>query len=148
MAILTPEDVRAFISDSVPNNKLLDDLEFTDARVNVAIQMTLSNINTTPPMSMYTVDDFPYFSTLMYGTLWNLFSGQVALKARNNLQYSDGGLAVPVEEQFPLYMNLLQYYEATFKQELSRIKISINNDAAWGAVGSMYSYSWLTGECL
>ena len=82
-AILTPEEVRTYLSDSVQDNHLLDSIEFSDNRILLAMKMAISDYNTMSPATMFQGRDFPSLSVLLDGTCYNLFKGQVALSARN-----------------------------------------------------------------
>lgn len=142
MPIITPEEIRTFIQDQIPSNYLLDATEFTDERCNMAIKLMLSAVNVTPPFSLYDVDTMPasWYVIAMYGCLAHLFKGQSAFKARNHLSYSDGGLTIPVEEQFPFYLQLAEFYESSFMAMMKQAKISQNLESGWGDVHSDYAH--------
>lgn len=138
-SILTPKDVRSFLADSTGNNHLLDDVEFDDPRIWLAMRMAISEYNELPPVSRVTAEIFPGLSTLMYGTCYHLFAGQTALAARNQMSYSDGGLNVPVEERYGLYQQLSQYYNSLWTQSAKLTKAARNMESAYEFVYSDYS---------
>lgn len=139
MPVLTPDDVRLYISDNTESNHLLDDVEFTDERIALAIRMAISQFNAMTPTSVFDDVTFPDMSILMMGTLYHLFLGQSGLKARNNMNYSDGGLVVPVEEQFPLYAQLAEMYRAMFMDAARNLKNYLNIESGWGSLTSDYA---------
>jgi hypothetical protein len=79
---------------------------------------------------------FPSKHVMLLGTLWQMYSGRAALMARNQLSYTDGGLQIPVEEKYELYMNLANTFGTQFKEEAQKLKISINMESGWGEVRS------------
>lgn len=141
MAILTAEEVRTFIEDSVDANLLKDnEIEFTDTRINLAMEMAVSSFNVMPPKTGFTVDNFQEKSVLLYGTLVKLYEGQAALAARNHLSYSDGGVTLPIEEKYPMYSQLADTWRQLFMQEAARYKVQLNIESGWGEVSSDYAY--------
>jgi hypothetical protein len=129
--------VRRFVADSEDNNHLLDGLEFTDMRIELATDMAVSMYNVMPPISDVTDANIPN-AILLYGILWQLYIGQSALAARNQMSYSDGGLTVPIEERYQFYIQLAGQYETTFRQAAKDYKINVNLNSGWGNVQSDY----------
>lgn len=139
MAVLTPDEVRAFLADSEENNHLLDGVEFTDTRINLAMEMAVDSFNTIPPISATTIGSLRSKSILLYGTLWHLYNGQVGLAARNQMSYSDGGLTIPIEERYQFYIQMAQMYEQQFKSMVNDYKIAMNMESGWGSVHTDYA---------
>ena len=138
--VLTAEEVSTFLRDRVENNHLLDTVEFPPTIINLAIELAISEFNSIPPMSQHNLLDFPSKSILLSGTLYKMFSGQCALMARNHMEYSDGGLTIPVEERFQLYTALAGMYQSDFQNSARAIKTQMNLDSGWGGVSSAYGY--------
>jgi hypothetical protein len=136
MAILTIEEVQEYIRDFAENNHLLDGQEFTPTVIKMAINLCISEWNTIPPLSSATEDSFPFAakSILMSGTIWKLFAGQAALLARNTMNYSDGGIQIPVEERAALYLQIAELYAQSFMTAAQRLKIHLNMEDGWGYV--------------
>src|SRR4051812_21877968 len=109
--VLTLEEVQEFIRDKPELNRLLSDQEFNPSVIKVAMDLAISAYNMMPPISLVNIVTFPSRALLMEGTLAKLYRGQAALKARNTMNYSDGGLQIPVEEQFPYYFQLAEMFE-------------------------------------
>jgi len=139
MATLTTQMVRDYLADSKENNHLLDDIEFSDARIRLAIELALSDFNAMPPKSVFQALDFPYMATLLDGTCYHIFRGQMALAARNTMSYSDGGIDIPIEERFPYYTQMMQMFGEQFKASAAREKIQLNLESGWDSVSSDYS---------
>ena len=137
--MIAPQDVRELILDKIENNYLLDGEELSDVQIMLAQEMVLADWNSTPPTDAQTLQTFPYKHVLMFGTLGRCFMGQAALRARNTFQFSDGGIAVPLEERFAMYQSLGSMYMQEYQSAMSKIKISINMDQGWGSISSDYS---------
>jgi hypothetical protein len=75
-------------------------------------------------------------SILMEGTLWKMFSGASALLARNHMEYSDGGLTVPIEERMQLYTSLAGMYQESFLSSARAVKTHLNIEDGWDSVSS------------
>ena len=138
--ILTADEVRDYIRDSVLNNQLLDTEEFPLPFLAAAIHLAVSEYNMIPPVSVVDVFSFPNKALLLSGTLAKAFTGQAALLARNTMNYSDGGLQIPIEERFQLYMSLAELYAESFKTSAKQLKIYLNIESGWGSVSSEYAY--------
>lgn len=135
-SVLPIEKVREFISDYPEENLLLDKQEFTDTFMELSMELAVSEYNSLSPKSGFTEETFPSKSILMLGTLWQMYTGKVALMARNHMSYSDGGLQIPIEEKFELYRNLADSYGTQFMTAASRLKGSMNMENGWGEVRS------------
>lgn len=138
--ILTVDEVRLFATDYVPNNYLIDGEEFTDAYITMCISLGLDAFNALPPFSNSTLSTFPSKSILLFGTLWHMFEGKAMLLARNTMNYSDGGLQIPVEERSELYKNIANSFNANFKEQARALKIHSNMESGWGEVRSDAAY--------
>lgn len=138
MATPTPDEVRQYISDYAQNNHLLDAQEFQDIQITLATNLALSEFNALTPLSSYDSNTIPpqCYSVIMNGILYKLFAGQAALLARNHMEYSDGGLTVPIEERMQLYTSLASMYEQDFMSASQRIKAYLNIESGWGEVSS------------
>ena len=139
MSFLNVDDIRAFISDFAQNNHLLDGEEFTDSEIVLAMDVAVDLFNVLPPLFRHSRDTFPSKAVLMYGTLGCMFDGKAALLARNHLEYSDGGLTVPVEERYQLYRSLADGYKTQYQEMAAAYKIAVNMESGWGEVRSDYA---------
>lgn len=133
---LSEEEVREFIQDYPEGNLLLDKEEFSPTFINLSMSFAVEEYNAISPRTGYTLESFPSKSVLMTGTLWKMYSGKAAQMARNQLSYTDGGLQIPIEEKYELYMNLANNYMTQFMASATKLKISINMESGWGEVRS------------
>jgi hypothetical protein len=139
-ATLSPEEVREYLRDKTQNNHLLEGEEFNNTIINLAMDLAINEFNLMAPASAYTNETFPNKAILMSGTLYKLFLGQSALLARNTMQYSDGGITIPIEERFQLYTQLAAMCGEDFHTSSRMVKIQINmNDLGWGQVQTDYA---------
>lgn len=136
---LSPEQVRIYIKDRADSNYLITGEEFSDERIELAMELTVDTFNFMTPTTNYDLTSFPSKAMLLYGTLANLFSGQSALAARNQMSYSDGGLNIPIEERFQLYQSLAAQYGQQYSDLSKQWKIQANMESGWGGVSSDYA---------
>ena len=139
MAILTPQEVREFVYDKIEKNYLIDGEELSDTQINIAMELTLSEWNATPPTAADSLENFKYKHILMSGTLYRCFMGLAALLGRNTFAFTDGGLSIPLEERFQLYQALSGMYQGDFYSTMTKTKININMEEGWGSMGSDYA---------
>lgn len=137
--ILTVDEVQEILRDKPEFNHLLDDKEFSPTVITLAMDLAISAYNTLPPVSATNIHNFPSKSLLLEGTIWKMLAGQAALKARNHMSYSDGGLSIPVEEQFPMYAQLVEMYGQSFLMNARNLKTHLNIEQGWGCLPSDYS---------
>lgn len=135
--ILSADEVREYLSDYPDSNLLLDREEFSDTFIELCIGLALSEFNAMPPRTIFTNDElFPSKSLLLLGTCWQMFQGRSAMMARNHLTYSDGGLQIPVEEKYELYVGLASSFKNAFDSAAAKLKVHMNMEQGWGAVSS------------
>jgi hypothetical protein len=65
-----------------------------------------------------------------------MYLGKATLLARNTMQYSDGGLQIPVEERAELYLGLANSFRSQFTETAKALKIQLNMESGWGSVSS------------
>lgn len=134
--VLTVDEVRTYISDFAPNNYLIDGEEMSNTYISLCMDLAISAFNTMTPKSAYVPETFPSKAILLYGTIWQMYNGKALLLARNTMNYSDGGLQIPIEERSQLYMGLAQQFQQQFQQAAQAFKIQTNMEAGWGEIRS------------
>lgn len=139
-SILTVEEVREYLTDYPDVNLLLDREEFSDTFIELCIELALSDFNAIPPRSYHKIDDFPSKGVLMLGTCWEMFQGRAAVMARNHLTYSDGGLQIPVEEKYEIYISLANSFKTLFDTASAKMKVNSNMESGWGSVSGDQAY--------
>jgi len=138
MAAITVDDVRLFIKDS-PQSNYKGEAEFTTPQIERAIDFTISDFNSTPPLiTGFTKNDFPYLSLLLLGVVSHLYKGAAIHQERNHLPASSGGVSVDDSAHANPYLQLANDLRAEYEQKKSMIKISLNMAQGWGGIGSEY----------
>ena len=139
MPTLTVQQIRDSLGDDPANHHLLDGNEFPDSAVTLSMMLAVDSYNTMPPIGGATIDSLGP-SLLLLGTIWHLYNGRaLAISARNQMSYSDGGLTVPIEERYQFYIQMAQMYETQFKSAANDNKIARNMEAGWGSVHTDYA---------
>lgn len=136
MANLSVDEIREYVSDYAPNNYLIDGEEFSDTYITLCISLGVDGYNSMTPMSKFTELTFPSKGILLLATCWQMFLGKATLLARNTMQYSDGGLQIPIEERAELYMSISNNFRAQFREAAQALKIQQNMESGWGEVRS------------
>jgi hypothetical protein len=134
--VLTVDEVRQFVGDYAPQKYLIDGEEFSDTDITLCMKLALDSFNAIPPMSQFNPAMFPYAAVLLYGTCWHMYLGKAALLAANTMNYSDGGLQVPIEERAELYQGLAANFNNLFITQAREMKKQMNMDSGWGHLGS------------
>ena len=139
--ILTPDEIRTYIQDQAATNYLLAAEEFSDIEYALAIELAVSEWNMLSPMSSDTVYtlDFRFKSLFMNGALGKLYLGAATKRARNQMEYTDGGLTVNVEERADIYLSLANMYISSFRDTAKQAKININMESGYSHVSSDYN---------
>jgi hypothetical protein len=136
MSNLSIDEVREYVSDYAPNNYLIDGEEFTDTYISLCISLAIDAYNSMTPRTIFNETNFPSKLVLLLGTCWQMFQGKATLLARNTMQYSDGGLQVPIEERSELYNGLAGNFRGQFREQAQPLKIQQNMESGWGEVRS------------
>lgn len=134
--VLTAQEVREYISDYAVNNYLIEGEEMSDTFIELCMTLAADSFNSIPPIGNVGVQNFPSKAVLLWGTLWHCYDGKALLLARNTMQYSDGGLQIPIEERAELYRQLAANFQQQFTESASKLKIQLNMESGWGEVRS------------
>ena len=134
---VTIEDVRVFLRDKLERNNLLERFEFTDKEYENAMLMALDWYNLVPPFSTYGI--IPNRALFILGTSAFLLLGEAAAQMRNQLNYSDGGIHVGVDDKAALYMQFGSQLKAEFQQASETYKMQVNAESAFGGQISPYT---------
>jgi hypothetical protein len=136
MATLLIDEVREYVSDYAPNNYLIDGEEFTDTFIALCIELGVDSYNSMTPRSNFNLLGFPSKLILLLGTCAQMYQAKAALLARNTMQYSDGGLQIPIEERAELYQGLANSFRQQFREAAQALKIQQNMESGWGEIRS------------
>lgn len=137
---VTPDFVRLYVRDSIENNKLLRALQFPDENIIQCRNLALLSYNAVTPITNETFETFPNQVLLLYGTLYHLFNGVAASAARNELNYSDAGITVNIEDKVNYYSQLASNYLNQFQSMVQQFKIQQNLESGYDYVSSDYGY--------
>ena len=134
---VTIEDIRVFLRDKLERNNLLERFEFTDKEIEGSMSMALDWFNLAPPFTTSGV--IPNRALFIIGVSAFLLIGETAAQMRNQLNYSDGGIHVGVDDKASLYMQLGQSLKLEFQQAAETYKAQVNAESAFGGQISPYS---------
>lgn len=142
------QTVRLYMRDHAELNRLIAGEESSDRMIAWAVLDALSDFNSTPPpLGEFTLDDLiqqrQLQSLLLRMTVIALIESVGLLQTRNQLNYSDGGLNVGVNDKTPLLMGWLKYFKATTEQKVGMVKISMNiSNLLDGSASGVFSEMW------
>lgn len=144
MAALSIDEVREYVSDYAPNNYLIDGEEFTDTFIALCMDLGIDSYNTMTPRSNFNAYTFPSKMILLLGTCAQMYQAKATLLARNTMQYSDGGLQIPIEERAEMYLGLANSFRTQFREAAQPLKVQQNMESGWGEVRSDESrfFTW------
>jgi hypothetical protein len=144
---LSSEEIRMFLRDLPEKNILLDDVEFSDKDIALAMKLTVANAIT--PISNLTDPNQVPMYPLLCGTCGLLLKSEGLRQLRNQLTTQDGNIQnVGMDEKEQLYMRWAQHFQEEFKTFAQKIKIQENMESIMGdgwdisnGLGSGYAYS-------
>lgn len=134
------EMVTAFMRDHAELNRLTADQETSPRMVQFCIVMALNEANITPPCTNWTLAQFPPF-LMLYGSIITILESLVLLKARNTLNFNDGGMTISRENP-QLVAQLIQLFRSTYERKLNDYKIFMNISSALTGGGGVASELW------
>ena len=137
----TIQEIRMLLMDSSPSeNLLLDDLEFSDEQIMLAIAKPIETWNETPPpLRKLNTRTFPWRGAWRDGILAELYLMASAHYRRNRLQTSAAGVDSDTKNKEREYVGASQLYADKFTTWLRDKKASINMKLFNGQAVSDYS---------
>lgn len=139
--VVSKDQVRMFLRDRADRNILLDDVQFTDDELNLAMEMACSAYNAVTPQSYETPATFPTHLRylLLIGTARFLLMSESFLQVRNQATYQDGDIApIGVDDKAALYSQLAQGLKAEWDELTRQVKTQNNMEGCYGDLGSGY----------
>jgi hypothetical protein len=139
--IVSKDQIRMFIRDYANKNILIDDVQFNDAELNLALEMAVSDYNSVTPQTMLTPSSFPQHLKylLMVGTARFLMMSESFLQIRNQSTYQDGEISpIGLDDKMAQYAQLAQQLKAEWDDRVRQVKTQNNMEAAYNSVGSGY----------
>lgn len=137
-------EVRLHLRDYPENNMLLDEYEFDESEIALAIVRPIEYFNERPPplSQRYSTTDFPYRYYWLEGICWQLFLSAANWYRRNRMPYQAGGLAVDDTNKEKEYLQAAQIYGQSYQDWVKLEKVRINMEAGFGCFGSDYGRRW------
>lgn len=131
--------VRDFLRDHAAMNALTYGEETSDPLLRLYVAMAIDDWNSSPPLiGNITIDRHPSPTLLIYKVVSLVLWSAAILQARNNLQYSDGGISVQTSDKAPAYMSLAATFLQVYEEQKNRLKRSLNIEQGYGGVHSEY----------
>jgi hypothetical protein len=140
------EYLRLFMMDTVELNRLLRRKEYSDTFLEFALQMTMSDWNTTTPV-LFPVSwsNFPSLYLLMHGGAIQCLKSGGIYQSRNELTYNSGGTNIVRANKTAYYQSWIQNFAAEFEAKKLSFKIQQNVSQGFGGFHSEYlqiGYDW------
>jgi hypothetical protein len=137
----TISEIRMQMMDSSPaENLLLDDVEFNDEQIALAITKPIMDFNESlPPLNtLFNTLNFPWRSHWLDATIAYLYRFAAAGYRRNRLATRAGGVDVDDKNKEAEYLRMSQLMLEEWKKFVLMRKTQLNGRAFTGAVGSPY----------
>lgn len=139
--VVSKDQVRMFMRDYANNNILLDDVQFTDVELNLALEMAVSAFNTVTPQTNLTPSSFPtpLQYLLLIGTTRFLLMSESFVQVRNQATVQDGDIApIGISDKAQLYAQMAQQLKAEWDELTRGVKTQNNMESAYATLGSGY----------
>lgn len=138
--------LRLFMLDTPQLNRLIRKEESNDELFTFAIEMAISDWNsTTPVMGRVDIGNYPSLYLLMHASAVQLLKSQGLLQARNELNYSAGGSSFMRSNKSNYYMQWMINFANEYETKKRNLKIQQNVNRGWGGIASEYDligYAW------
>ena len=144
--ILSRDKIRRFMRDYAGQvkdtgviNILLDNVEFSDADVQDAVEFTVNYYTSLPPIiGIFTEATIPPV-VLLYGVAAHLLNSEAIRQLRNQATVQDGDVQpIGIDDKYQLYQNASTWMREQFKDLAQRIKVQLNMRGAFGGLSSGY----------
>lgn len=139
--VVSKDQVRMFMRDYANNNILLDDVQFVDSELNLALEMAVSAFNTVTPQTNFTPSSFPQHLRflLLVGTSRFLLMSESFMQVRNQATVQDGDISpIGISDKAALYAQLSQQLKAEWDELTRGVKTQNNMESAYNTLGSGY----------
>lgn len=138
--------LRLFMRDTPQLNRLIRKEESDKELMDFALEMAISDWNsTTPILGTTTISNFPSLYLLMHSAAVQLLKSQGLLQARNELNYNAGGSSFMRSNKSNYYLSWMQNFANELEIKKRNLKLQQNISMGWGGVASEYDrlgYSW------
>lgn len=141
---LTTDEIRMFLRDQPDYNILLDDVEFENKDINLAMKLTVAKWNALTPVTNLISPDQLNEYVLLMGVCGFLLKSEGLRQLRNQMPANDGNIdKVGLDENEAGYMRWADHFQREFKEVAQRIKIQHNMESLLDGhcgFGSGYKY--------
>lgn len=139
--------LRLFLRDTPELNRLIRQHESDDDDLTFAIDMAISDWNSTTPITtVYHIGNFPSLYLLMHGAAIQILKSAGLQQARNELSYNTGGSSFIRSNKTQYYQSWMMNFSSEYEAKKRNMKIQRNIESAWGrGAHSEYDrigYSW------
>jgi len=131
--------LRMFLQDTPELNRLIRDYELDDEHLRFAIDMAISDWNSTlPPLPRKSIENFPSLYLLMHGAAIQALIMAGIRQSRNELQYSSGGSSFMRSNKTGHYQSWISLFKNDYEMKKRGYKMSQNVRRGYGEVYSEY----------
>jgi hypothetical protein len=138
--------LRLFMRDTPQLNRLTHAEESDDEMFTFAIDMAISDWNSTTPMIMPVhIGNYPSLYLLLHAAAIQLLKSQGLMMSRNELTYSSGGSSIVRFNKTAYYQAWLSNFSGEYEMKKRNMKIQMNIENGYGGVVSEYDrigYNW------
>jgi len=137
--VITEKELRIWSMDKPELNSLIDGVKFSPEDIEQAQIYTVDYYNMMPPpITMYSVETFPFRALMLLGVWGHLLRGAAIGEAQNELVYSADGVQVEDRSHAKIFADLGNAYWGEFTQLAKEIKVSQNIHKVFGVTPSEY----------
>jgi hypothetical protein len=138
--------LRLFLRDTPELNRLIRKQESDQEMLTFAIEMAISDWNSTSPFIDRTdINNYPSLYLLMHGAVIQILKSQGLYQARNELTYQAGGSSFMRFNKSNYYMQWAINLGNDYEVKKRNMKIAKNILGGWGGVTSEYDkigFAW------
>jgi hypothetical protein len=125
--------LRLFLMDTEELNRLIRTKEIDDERLDLALELTVSDWNTTTPLiGRVTLGTFPSLYLLLHGATIQCLKMAGLYQSRNELTYNSGGSSFIRSNKTPYYQSWIQNFASEYEAKKLNYKIQKNVEGGYG----------------
>jgi len=130
--------LRAFLGDTVEENKLIPDEELSNDKLKLALELALDEYNNTPPFETRTFETFPSLAIIIHGSAIQALIMAGLVQSRNYLNFSDGGIQEVISDKASAYQSWIGNLVTAYRNEALSVKTALNMEENFGVIPSPY----------
>lgn len=135
--------IRMFLRDKPKLNALIKKEETDDDEIKLAINMAISDWNSTPPLLTHVgLTNFPVMDWLIVASAMFILQSAGVLQYRNELQFNDSGITTSPWTKGPAYMGVAGMWAQLVEKKKYEFKLAINYGRTFGIVKSAEYMLW------